>query len=302
MASHDISMRQLRYFVSAAETGRFSQAAMKVHVSQSAVTTAVSQLEERLGVRLFERRPYGVSLTAEGHKFFQHARHILDTLQDAMSEPFFMSHSMRGRVRVGASYTVLGYFLPNLLARFKRSYPEVEVDLVDMDRPSIEVAVRDGQLDLGLTVISNAQDLEGLGHSILIRSRRQLWVASKHSLMHQTSVTLRDVAEHAYIMPTVDEGEVSASRYWRKQGVEPRVAFRTSSMEALRSLVGHGFGVTILSDMVYRAWSLDGRKIEIRPIDDVIPPMELGLLWHEQRCLTEAAHAFQQFLIHACGS
>ncbi|MCL5042161.1 MAG: LysR family transcriptional regulator [Gammaproteobacteria bacterium] len=302
MSNRDVSMRQLRYFVAAAETGQFSQAAAKVHVSQSAITTAVMQLEERLGVKLFERMPYGVSLTAEGNKFFQHARHILDTLQDALSEPFFLSHSISGVVRVGASYTVLGYFLPNLLARFKRSYPEVEIDLIDMDRPSIETAVCSGVLDLGLTVVSNATSLHGLESSVLIRSRRQLWLASTHPLMQSTSITLKDVADHAYIMPTVDEGEASALRYWQSQGLEPRVAFRTSSMESLRGLVAHGFGVTILSDMLYRAWSLEGRKIEIRPLTDAVPPMELGLIWAQEAELNDSASAFQQFLIHACGS
>ncbi|MEH6386310.1 MAG: LysR family transcriptional regulator [Pseudomonas profundi] len=302
MASHDVSMRQLRYFVAAAETGQFSQAASKVHVSQSAITTAVMQLEERLGVKLFERMPYGVSLTAEGNKFFQHASHILDTLQDALSEPFFLSHAINGVVRVGASYTVLGYFLPNLLARFKRSYPDVEIDLIDMDRGSIEAAVSSGELDVGLTVISNASDLGGLEHSVLIRSRRQLWLASTHPLMQSASITLKDVVGYAYIMPTVDEGETSALRYWHSQNLEPQVAFRTSSMESLRGLVAHGFGVTILSDMLYRAWSLEGKKIEIRPLTDAVPPMELGLIWREGASLNEAASAFQQFLIHACGS
>ena len=89
----DISMRQLRYFMAAAEAGQLSQAAVKVHVSQSAITAAVLQLEQTLGVRLFDRLPYGVTLTAEGHKFAQHAGHILDTLQDALSEPLFLSAS-----------------------------------------------------------------------------------------------------------------------------------------------------------------------------------------------------------------
>lgn len=302
MLKNDVSMRQLRYFVAAAKTGQFSQAASKVHVSQSAITAAVMQLEERLGVKLFERMPYGVSLTAEGNKFLQHASHILDTLQDALSEPFFLSHATSGVVRVGASYTVLGYFLPNLLARFKRNYPDVEIDLIDMERSSIEAAVTSGKLDMGLTVISNASDLSGLERSVLIRSRRQLWLASTHPLMQSNSITLKDVAEHAYIMPTVDEGEISALRYWHSQNLKPQVAFRTSSMESLRGLVAHGFGVTILSDMLYRAWSLEGKKIEIRPLTDAVPPMELGLLWGEGASLNEAASAFQQFLIHACGS
>ncbi|EOG3620408.1 LysR family transcriptional regulator [Pseudomonas putida] len=298
----DISMRHLRYFVAAADAGQFSQAALKVHVSQSAITAAVLHLEESMGVSLFDRLPHGVTLTAEGNKFAQHARHILDTLQDALSEPLFLGHTMRGTVRVGASYTVLGYFLPALLARFKRSYPQVEIDLVDMDRHSIETAVNNGVLDLGLAIVSNTPSLSGFEHQVLIRSRRQLWLASQHPLMGKTSINLEDIAEHAYILATLDEGDVSTLRYWESRGLAPKVAFRTSSMEALRGLVAHGFGVTILSDMLYRAWSLEGKKIEVRPLADVIPPMELGLIWLPDHRLSEPAQAFRQFLIMACAS
>ena len=298
----DISMRQLRYFVAAADAGQFSQAALKTHVSQSAITAAVLHLEQSMGVSLFDRLPHGVALTAEGNKFSQHARHILDTLQDALSEPLFLGHAMQGTVRVGASYTVLGYFLPALLARFKRSYPQVEIDLIDMDRQSIEAALSNGDLDLGLAIVSNTPNLHGFAHHVLIRSRRQLWLASQHPLMSATSINLEDVAEHAYILATVDEGETSTMRYWESRGLAPKVAFRTSSMEALRGLVGHGFGVTILSDMLYRAWSLEGKKIEIRPLVDVIPPMELGVIWLPDNCLSEPTQAFRQFLVMACAS
>ncbi|GGM00348.1 LysR family transcriptional regulator [Pseudomonas asuensis] len=294
-------MRQLRYFVAAATAGRFSQAALDVHVSQSAITSAVAQLEENLGVNLFERQPYGVALTAEGHRFLQHARHILDTLNDALKEPLFLSHTQEGIVRVGATYAVLGYFLPSLLARFKRSYPQVEIDLVDMDRPSIEQAVLEGHLDLGLIIVSNSKAIDRFEHYVLIRSRRQLWLASHHPLITRPDITLRDVAEHAYILGTVEEGEASTQRYWQARGLEPKVAFRTSSMESVRGLVAHGFGVTILSDMVFRTWSLEGKKIEVRPLNDAVPSMELGLIWKPDTELPIAAEAFRQFLIQACG-
>ncbi|TWI52683.1 DNA-binding transcriptional LysR family regulator [Pseudomonas duriflava] len=301
-SSKDISMRQLRYFVAAATAGRFSQAALDVHVSQSAITSAVAQLEESLGVSLFERQSYGVALTAEGHRFLQHARHILDTLNDALKEPLFLSHTQEGTVRVGATYAVLGYFLPSLLARFKRSYPQIEIDLMDMDRPSIEAAVLEGHLDLGVIIVSNSEALERFEHYVLIRSRRQLWLASHHPLMARTDITLNDVAEHAYILGTVEEGEASTQRYWQARGLMPKVAFRTSSMESVRGLVAHGFGVTILSDMVFRTWSLEGKKIEVRPLNDAVPPMELGLIWRPDLALPLAAEAFRQFLIQACGT
>ncbi|MFP3624713.1 LysR substrate-binding domain-containing protein, partial [Burkholderia sp. SIMBA_051] len=81
------------------------------------------------------------------------------------------------------------------------------------------------------------------------------------------------------ILITVDEGEQSTLRYWKKKGIEPNIAFRTSSMEALRGLVAHGFGVTVLSDMVFRPWSLEGKRIDARPITDVVPQMDAGMIW-----------------------
>lgn len=292
-------MKQLRYFVAAGEARQFSLAATKVNVSQSAVTAAVHQLEEHMGVQLFERRPSGVALTAEGHQFYRHARHILDTLQDALNEPKFQRHSTNGKVRICATYTVLGYFLPELLARFKRSYPDINIELHDMDREHIEESILKGNTDLGLIILSNSQRRDCFAHHVLIRSRRQLWLANDHALMGLANVTLEDVAEQAYIMPTVDEGRASATRYWQLHELEPNVAFSTSSMEALRGLVAHGFGITILSDMLYRPWSLEGRKIACRPLDDMVPPMEVGLIWRHDAVFDGATEALQSFLIHA---
>ncbi len=293
-------MRQLRYFAAAADAGQFSRAALKVHVSQSAITTAVLQLEELLGVKLFERLPHGVTLTAEGNRFYQHTRHVLDTLRDAAAETALQQQALQGTVRVGATYAVLGYFLPNLLARFKRSYPEVEIDLQDMGRAAVEEGVIGGSLDFGLVLISNAQHLDAYERHVLIRSRRQLWMPSGHPLMQAPTVTLADVAAHPYIMLTIDEGDTASQRYWSPRGLEPKVVFRTASVECLRGLVAHGFGVTILSDMLYRAWSLEGRKIEARPVNDTIPPMEVGLIWRRNVALDEAGSVFRQFIIAAC--
>nr|MBP8101183.1 LysR family transcriptional regulator [Burkholderiaceae bacterium] len=143
-ADSNITLRQLRYFVAAAETGQFSMAATRTHVSQSAITNAVLLLEQTLGTRLFERLPHGVALTAEGHRFHQHASHILSALQDAVREPRFQAPQQKGVLRIAASYTLLGYFLPPLLARFRMSYPEVQIDLHDMNREGIEQAVLEG--------------------------------------------------------------------------------------------------------------------------------------------------------------
>ncbi|TPQ44125.1 LysR substrate-binding domain-containing protein [Cupriavidus pinatubonensis] len=298
----EITLRQFRYFVAAAETGQFSMAATAEHVSQSAITNAVLTLEQRLAVRLFDRLPHGVALTAEGHLFHQHARQILDSVEDALREPRFQVHGLKGSVRLAASYTVLGYFLPGLLARFRTNYPDIELDLLDMDRPEIEKAVLSGDIELGIALLSNLERPQRFSRHTLVRSRRQLWTSATHPLLAIDRPSLRDIAAHPYILITVDEAETSTMRYWRGRKLAPNVAFRTSSMEALRGLVAHGFGVTVLSDIVYRPWSLEGKEIAARPIADAVPDMEVGMLWQPGRKLEKPADALREFLIHACGS
>lgn len=303
MSSIDnVSLRQLRYFVAAAETGRFSMAATRAHVSQSAITNAVLLLEQELGLRLFDRKPHGVALTADGQRFYHRTRGILDSLADCLREQHLPALQLAGPLRVGASYTLLGYFLPPLLARFRDQYPAVEIDLADMHRQAIEDEVESGRLDMGVVILSNLPERERFGHHVLVRSRRQLWMAADHPLLGKDNAALSDIAAYPYIQVTVDESEESTRRYWEARGVQPHIAFRTSSMEALRGLIAHGFGVSILSDMVYRHWSLEGKKIEARPILDVVPDMEVGLIWHRDRPLGQPGEAFRQFLIRTSGS
>lgn len=301
MSFNNVTLRQLRYFVAAARNGQFSMAASTENVSQSAITNAVLALEKELGVRLFYRLAQGVSLTPEGQDFFLQACHILDSVRDATHKPRFRARQLHGTVKMAASYTVLGYLLPDLLARFRASYPDVEIDLRDMDRPHIEQAVLNGEVDLGVAILSNIHRPERFGHAVMVRSRRQLWVAPDHALAKIPSPSLKDIAQHPYIMVTTDEAEESTLAYWKSRRIKPDIVFRTTSIEAVRGLVAHGFGVTALSDMVFRPWSLEGKRIEARPILDRVPPMEVGAIWHPDRKMRPHAEALQQFLLHAYG-
>ncbi|OLL31322.1 LysR family transcriptional regulator [Burkholderia sp. SRS-W-2-2016] len=294
----DITMKQLRYFVATAECGQVSMAAAREHVSQSAVTAAIAALEEILGTRLFERHSQGVTITLDGNDFYNHARHVLDSLNDAVHKSRSRAHEIAGVVRVAASYTVMGYFLPEMLARFRASYPNVEFELHDLEREALEQAVLAGDVDVGVALLSNATDIGRFEHRSLSRSPRKLWVAPTHPLARIERPSLRDIAEHPYVMITVDEGEASTLRYWKREKLEPNVMLRTGSMEAVRAFVSHGFGVTILSDMVFRPWSLEGKRIETRELKTAIPHMDVGMLWSKTAQRTAATRAFIDFLAY----
>ncbi|NYT65913.1 LysR family transcriptional regulator [Alcaligenaceae bacterium] len=298
----EVTLRQFRYFIAAATAGQFSAAAISEHVSQSAITSAVQSLENQLKVKLFQRLPHGVVLTPEGQAFFHHARHVQDAVNDAMRHASLLPQTASGVIRLAATYTVLGYFLPDLLSRYKRSYPQVEIDLVDMDRVSMEQALAQGSIDLGVGLLSNISSLGDYGHRVLVRSRRRAWMAASHPLARQSTVTLAELADCPYIMLTVDDADTAAQRHWESLGCHLKIAMRTGSLEALRGLVAHGFGVSVLSDLVYRPWSLEGKKIMAIPIAEAIAPMDVGLLWPKCREPTGLVQGFRQFLIDACDS
>jgi DNA-binding transcriptional LysR family regulator len=97
-------------------------------------------------------------------------------------------------------------------------------------------------------------------------------------------------------MLTVDEANQTASRYWKPTGLRPNIVFKTSSVEAVRSMVADGMGITILSDMVYRPWSLEGQRIELRNVVAEIPTMDVGLAWNHTRPQAPATRTFHEFL------
>lgn len=287
------SLRQLKYFATAAELGRVSEAAAQLHISQSAVTTAIRDLEGLLGFQLLERSAAGVELTGAGRRFLSHAYTVLAAADEAMSMPYEKA-SVSGQLNLAATYTVLGYFLPHHLQRFSMRYPEIIVNVEEMKRDAIEESLLAGRHDLGVLITANVSNKK-IACETYLGSERRLWVPAKHPLLDHAIVTLGHVAREPYIMLTVDEAAESAMRYWMETPYQPNIRLSTSSVEAVRSMVANGMGVAILSDMVYRPWSLEGRRIETITLKDPIPRMDVGLAWRSVAKSTPAMIAFRDY-------
>ncbi|WP_343079259.1 LysR family transcriptional regulator [Ostreiculturibacter nitratireducens] len=296
-----LTFKQVRYFIAAAETGQISHAAMEMNISQSAVTAAIQQLETQLGVMLLERTPSGVRPTIEGARFLNHARNIAAAVEDAVRSPLGEGRTVSGSLRVAATYTVSGYFMSRHYTRFRRAYPDIDIEMVELQRGDIEKGIIDGWVDMAVMLVSNLENQAEIDHETLFRSRRRLWLPADHRLLSADHVTLKEVAAEPYVMLTVDEARVTANRYWQKANLSPNVIFATSSVEAVRSLVAAGMGVTILSDMVYRPWSLESQRIELRTLDQEIPSMDVGLAWARSRPQSQAAGIFRAFMSVALG-
>ena len=274
-----MTLRQIRHFIAVAETGSISAAAQTAFISQSTLTLAIQQLEEEIGVSLFNRHAKGMTLTHQGHQFLRQAHLILATVDNAKRSLQQSTDQVAGQVTIGVTSLVAGYYLADLLTRFQRAYPNVAIRVMEDERPYIEHLLVSGEIDVGVLILSNLEDRHALQTEVLTHSPHRLWLPAQHPLLEHDSIHLADVAREQLIQLNVDEMDRNAQRLWRGVGLQPQVTLRTASTEAVRSLVAAGLGVSIQPDMTYRPWSLEGDIIEARPIADLNQTLDVGLAW-----------------------
>ena len=270
-----------------------SGAAQSLSISQSAVTEAIKELESDLGVTLFERHRRGLTITHKGHQFYRHASRILGDVQDARrsfaaGEPA----APPSQLSLGVTSLVAGYVLSDLLARFRRAYPGVNVSAIEDNGDYLEHLLIGGELDVAVMVISNLRDRNALQAEIFETSPYRLWLPLGHRLAAADSIELSDIASEPLIMLTVDETEENTGKLLSALGTRLNVAFRTRSVEAVRSLVATGAGIALLPDLVYRPWSLEGDRIESRDISGALPVVQVGMVWRRGSSLPQAGRDF----------
>lgn len=286
------TLRQLQYFIAVAEQGTVSGAAQAMSISQSSITEAIKELENDLGVLLFDRHPRGLTITHNGHQFLRHATNILASVSDARRSLEVKEDAMTGTLNLGVTSLVAGYVLSDLLRRYRRACPAVEVTAMEDNGSYLEHLLVGGELDIAVMTISNLRDRMALQAEIIETSPYRLWLPMGHPLGEADIISAKDIAGEPLIMLTVDEIEENTGKLLSALGAKPHVAFRTRSVEAVRSLVATGAGVALLPDLVYRPWSLEGDRIESRDVSGALPVVQVGLVWRRGSSLPAAAKEF----------
>jgi DNA-binding transcriptional LysR family regulator len=286
------TLRQLQFFVAAAEAGSVTGAARALSISQSSITEAIRALEDDLGVLLFDRQARGLLITHKGSAFLRHARTILADVASARAAFRDEAESAPGRLSLGVTSLVAGYVLSDILSRYRRAHPRVELNVTEDNGDYLQHLLIGGELDVAVLLTSSVKDRMALNVETLVVSPYRLWLPLGHPLADQESIAFEDMAGQPLIQLMVDEIEESTRRLTAALPVKPQVAFRTRSVEAVRSLVATGAGLAILPSLVYRPWSLEGDRIEIRDVSGDLPSVQVGLAWRRGAPLSLPAHNF----------
>ena len=207
------------------------------------------------------------------------------------------AEDVSGRLLLAASYTVIGYFLPYHLQRLSQQYPQLDIQLHELNRSAIEEGLIANRYDMAVLLTSNVANPD-LAVEHFFGSPRRLWLPARHPLLERDTVTLEDVAREPFIMLTVDEAAYTALRYWNETPFAGRAAAHLvgrgraqhgGQRQRRGGAVGHGLPALVAGRAAHRD----------DPAQDPIPPMNVGLAWRKGAEISPAMRAVREYFRHA---
>lgn len=282
-----MELRQLQYFVKAAEMLHFTEAANELYVTQSTLSQQIKQLEQELGVLLFDRIGKQVQLTEAGHVFLIHARRILSEVNKGKQALADMSNVIGGELHIGVTYAFTPLLLP-VLAPFSTKYPNVKLFIEYGTTEELQKKLHASELDF-ILVFQKESEEEDFDTQTLYTSRIVAVVSKKHALSHQPKVSIEEIATLPMVLP----GKGFSSRLFlddilRKKEIHLNAQIEMNDVHSLLTMVEMGNWVTILNEKALWGW----KNLVAIPIIGKELAMPSFILWPRGAYRKKAANLF----------
>jgi len=238
-----MKLSQLHVLIAVADFGSFSEAALQLQMSQSAVSYAIATLEEDLGVVLFCRGRYGAHLTPVGDQIVDRARQIMYLMQEIVKQANLSKWLNGGQVRISAFRSAATRILPEVIAQFCRCYPAIAISIDEHDdRPDVENDLRRGRADIGITYLPTCSDFETwdlLRDEFVVLFPQDFQLAAGH-------LTWQELAAYPLIMaPEGDGCDAMVYAHCAKYGIKLQPTYQVRSDATIVSMVAQGLGAAI---------------------------------------------------------
>ncbi|WP_313810642.1 LysR family transcriptional regulator [Glutamicibacter sp.] len=293
----DITLTQLRYFSEAASRLSMTAAAERLNVAQSAVSSAVAQLEKQIGSQLFIRqRSKGLLLTQSGELFLKDANSVLAHLEEIVENARGDQTSLSGLVRLACFSTLAPFHIPDLVNRLKAEHPDLTLEVLEADAEGCAQALGEGRVDLALCYDLGLS--ENIATSSVRTSRPYLALPPSHRLAREKSVELQQLAADPFILLNMPHSRELMLSILTNAGIEPKIRFQSASYETVRTFVAHDHGYAILHQRPAHPYTYDGSSVAIVEIADKVPELQTVLAYlgsqrptGRMRAVAAAVHA-----------
>lgn len=276
-----MNLQHLRYFLAVARTGGFTQAARELHVTQPTVSSGIGELERILGVKLFNRGSRQVALTMEGRMLVGYAMQVEELLEE-VEEKLNRREVLPGEgFQFGAIDAAVIYLLPEILKKYMRDYPEVELTTqVAPSRYLVEDLLFNRSEFALITLPFSHPKIETIS---ICREAMPLVVGANHRFFGRKGVTLEEVVEEPLILFHADSvSRKVVDERFAEVGVSPRVVMEMRSPEAMRKLVEVGVGISFLPQLTVQE-SLTTGVLQAVEVQGVEFGREIGVAWRQRR-------------------
>ena len=240
-----MDLRQLEIIRAIADTGSFTAAGEKLHVSQSAISRQILLLEEELGEPVFHRIGRRIRITPAGESLLQLSNRVFQDLAETVSAISDKQESLRGTMRLVGGMTVCLYVFPALLAEVRRAHPNLDLKITVGSAERSIAMLRSGAGDLGLiTLPVEASDLVSVP---VLREELLLITYPAHPLAKERQITPADLRRQPFIL--FETGSITrriVDEFFMRERIEAEIVMETENVEIIKAMVRHGLGISII--------------------------------------------------------
>lgn len=295
----NVSVKQLKAFVTVASTGSVAEAAEALHLSQPALSTAIKNLEEAIGGELFNRAGRRLRLTPEGQAFLPTAERLLRDWEAAFADLHDLFTLQRGKLCIAAMPSMAATRLPEALSVFRRRYAGVNIEVLDVVMEEVLDAVGSGRADLGITF--EPDEPEGLDFQPLFSDRFVAVVPPGHPLAQRRQITWQQLAQQPYV--AMNRG--SATRGWTDRVLQAQaqnyaVRCEAGQLVTIGRLVSEGLGVSAVPALCRRQMEEVGAVC--RPLVEPVVSRTVGVFTRKRYSLSAAATEMLNVLVELWGN
>lgn len=290
-----MEIRQLRYFIEVAKREHISEAAIHLHVAQSAVSRQIANLEEELGVELFERVGRNVKLTPIGKIFLGHSISALQAIDYAKKQIDEYLDPDKGTIKIGFPTSLAGHLLPTVISAFKKEHPHVAFHLRQGSYNYLIDAVKNRELNLAFLGPLPSKD-GSINTSILFTENFSALLPINHPLARREKIQLIDLRNDEFVL--FPEGYVLhkiAVDACNSVGFSPKTSSEGEDMDAIKGLVAAGIGISLLPEGSFYDSTL--RYTVKIPIETPIMRRTVGIISPSSRALSPSEKVFHDFVI-----
>jgi DNA-binding transcriptional LysR family regulator len=287
------TLRQLAYFIAAAETGSITLGSKRASISQPAISTAISHIERELDVQLFLRHhAQGLSLTPAGRTLLREAKQLLKQAEGLYCAAADVGHQMRGELSVGWFSTLAPIVMPELVQAFLKAFPDTQIRSQEGHQEGLLSKLREAQIELAITYdLQISDDMDFLPLATL---PPYALFGAAHPFARERTVKLSQLAALPLVLLDLPMSREYFLALFIRERLEPNIAWSSAKFEVVRSMVANGLGYSLGNVRPRADVALDGRRLHRVALAGDQPPLRIGIATLKQLKKTRLAEVFER--------